>query len=410
MIVKQFIVQFESDDSTRWLFSDRDLLAMLWHLNTNAGRAQTEGPEPANGNGHSNGNGHKSGDGLSPAILARRRTLVIEDLKAGPKALYMMLLEFSYERGLQYFNEGSIMVSVRRAAQMMNSSTKSITNWTKKLVERNLIWVSGHRFSNMWQRNVYHITALRPKGTTPDLPDSIVYSGGIRSSKPLRGKFYHGEKNAVANDHFAVSAENTSDSATNGVPAVEKNGNGQSAKTTTGSGKKGLRRVVKKDYSQSSKTTTASGRKASLGAVEKNGSESKKPAVISKALGQGSKDLKGGTPPESFADWRKRIKKWFPRELRECLADLVNQQKRLDPSMSATRASIQLRIDALQRELHGEAAPKSPRPVRAFKAEPEKPKAMSEEELLESARAAVALGVKSITEAQKAALRKVVEL
>jgi hypothetical protein len=47
MIVKQFIVQFESDDSTRWLFSDRDLLAMLWHLNSNAGRAQTEGPEPA---------------------------------------------------------------------------------------------------------------------------------------------------------------------------------------------------------------------------------------------------------------------------------------------------------------------------------------------------------------------------
>jgi len=43
---KQFIVQFESHEETRWLYSDEDLIALLYHLAANAGRSQTEGPEP----------------------------------------------------------------------------------------------------------------------------------------------------------------------------------------------------------------------------------------------------------------------------------------------------------------------------------------------------------------------------
>jgi hypothetical protein len=46
MKAKQFLIQFEYDDATRWAYSEQDLLAMLRYSNTSVGRCQTEGSEP----------------------------------------------------------------------------------------------------------------------------------------------------------------------------------------------------------------------------------------------------------------------------------------------------------------------------------------------------------------------------
>lgn len=46
MIVKRYTIEFVSDEKTRWLFSERDFMSLLWHMVSNAARSHTEGPEP----------------------------------------------------------------------------------------------------------------------------------------------------------------------------------------------------------------------------------------------------------------------------------------------------------------------------------------------------------------------------
>lgn len=273
------------------------------------------------------------------AINARRQVLGDPELKAGPKALYMYLLEFSYERRWQFWRPGSILISIGALAKGLNAAERSITAWTKKLLDRGVIWVSVQHYRNMWDQNVYHITALRPRGVSPQVPESVYAGGGVEGNESFRGKFCQRSFLGKNAECASETADFTTAGATNSSASVAQSDGGASSKEPTHGGTKVLRAVGKIAHRASSQGPTGSSKKASPSAPKTAHGHGAKPANYSKGLGQGEglsirgegapappkETFRGGDKGVAVENWAKatRLSTLFRRELEPIKADLV---------------------------------------------------------------------------------------
>lgn len=121
------------------------------------------------------------------------------------------------------------------------------------------------------------------------------------------------------------------------------------------------------------------------------------------------KESKGEAAPSGLEEFRRKIKGLYPSALLKLEAQLT---KELGEARSVERReALQIRVAALRTELIGSLPDDAPKAKPARKA-PEPARELSSQEVLESARAHIELGLAltSLTKGQRAALIKAGEL
>lgn len=114
----------------------------------------------------------------------------------------------------------------------------------------------------------------------------------------------------------------------------------------------------------------------------------------------------GAGPPINQKDWAKRLSKMFPAELEKLKRDLIQAQKQLDPSDSATVLDLTHRIRLIDGALYGRELPKGKAKSKAAPIQ-KTPSDPTEEEILAGAEYLVSVGrPEKLTQTQQAALAK----
>jgi len=376
-------------------------------------------------------------DGTTQKILDARMK-VVRDKAVPPQArlLFALLLDLAVREG-SYYLFGSVCISKFKLAELLGMSRRTIYNLLHGrerragLVQRGHLWISSDYLSNMWARNVYHVTALDPQ----ELHQDKAADGGHYGNGKTRGKapdnlgcrqpgqrFLPGlsKRPVTLYDHLGNELP-TSDFAQvldfacgtgNGVPAAQATafprrrqlrargaGNGVPAAQAT---------AFPRDGQQ-----CARGAGNGVPAREATVCPQREAKVEAEASteGGGEPAQPAQTPPESLAEWEAGLKDVFPSRLEAIKTELLAALRRADPADDATQEDLRARIAAIERRIYGRPLPRARKAkVEHFIAPAAAPKAATEEELLEGARYLVECGKANLlTAAQRAALNRIGE-
>jgi hypothetical protein len=352
------------------------------------------------------------------AVLARERVCEDPDLGNGAIRLFVRVLDLSlnpdcYKPG----PKGQVLISQLKLGTMLHHSERSIRSWTYELIAKRLVWILRVPRPNTKPIIRYHITEyIAPYQTLPDVRGEGMFGNcrrrhgvEVEATRDRKGKFRR--MGGLILDRFGKPIYlNLPD---NSAVSGHKSPLG-AAEFTGASGRKLPVGAARNDRSPRQEPAARSGNNPPFPTAESSRSEAQPASDIGESKYEQEPDLsKGEAPPMVRVDWEKRLDGKYDRELRDLKKELTAQLMRVDPRNLALSADLSDRIEAIDLRLFGGKVPKpAGRPARRMPdaTEPEKPKAMSEEELLESARAAIELGVKNVTKAQLDALSRAGEL
>jgi len=360
-------------------------------------------------------NPHKKVFQLAPVednwtiTILTTRLRVIENrdglnLDIGARLMFVYLLDLSVRRSAND-SFGVITISQTKLAEKLGMSARTIWNWKKQLEVAGLIWVTSYPIPNAWPVTTFHITALNtPEYFEQRTTSEGFWGNGFRQQRPANpglGAREPGQMTLPGNGLLArrknpknqILPENASGSG-NPLPArLATHCEPPPQPVAAGSGNP--LRATAATHCEPPPQPVASHRRNPLRAGAATGCEHKK---ATDTRFQGSID--GGTAPPTDEEWKKRLKKMFPREL-EALKTALLQQKR-DATSPDDQADIEQRIQAIDLQIFGRTPPtkkvKAASPIPATK----KPK-LTDAEILEGARYALTNGV-TLAESQVIAL------
>jgi hypothetical protein len=376
-----------------------------------------------NGDANGNGNGHQKIFSLSPgvdpdtiAVLeARRACRADQRLNRSMKACFDEIADRALNPSF-YDTKGVVTISDTALAEIFMVSNRTIYSWKHQIAECGYVWLGKKFKSNMWPLTTYHLSCLHKKPAMQRTDSDGTYGArryrsapvnpglGARSpgqaQLPLAGS-RKGNEEPKSEDLQVISAETRKN-----VPLSPEENFGSEPKPASGESRNGFRARAETDFGSEPKPASGESRNGTPVRAEAN-CRLKKAKVIGSGTSLGGK--RGSPPDLGFDEWKKGLKGTFPSKLRDLQHELTAkiQSCRSDDA----RKEWKRRLAAVEEvRLGGPVADHQPtakpKPVR--KADSEKP--LTEEQLLESARNARALGSKFITEGQKAALQRAGEL
>jgi hypothetical protein len=384
-----------------------------------------------------NGNGARKIFNLTPAVDDRTlrilgvRRLVCEDpdLSDGAKNLFTWLLDASLAWSANH-RDGVITISTTKLGEKLHRSKRAIYKWKKELVLKGLVWITQWFMPNTWPLDTFHITVLdaqeadvnrtiardgmwgngatrvRPQlGTGAREAHQLPLSAAVKVFKGVRSTKRHPGGPEPKNANLA---ENLGGGCRKMPLSVAQKGTCQPHKTTPENRTKGTLPTAQKGTGQPHKTYLLNRTKGHRTTARNGTGQPHQSAVIKESKSKKKTEIGIGDAPPARQDWEKRLKKMFPRELEAIKADLVKQQKLVDPADSAQVLDFTHRIHLIDEQLYGGRAPtavKAAKPARVARVAPEKP--LSEAELLDGARYLMQTGKEHLlSEAQRQALRR----
>jgi hypothetical protein len=349
-------------------------------------------------------------------LAVRLRETVCDDGNVGDGAarLFVRLLDLSLNPTINGGYKGQVICSQLKLATLLHRDTRSVRRWANELAAANYVWLSHVARPDTKPISCWHITAFQPKQPLAQIV-------------PGEGLFGNGKRRYDAGfSKTGLEASGQKRRSQNGL--VDRFGKPilfDLAQKSPASGQKWPRPADKIDRCQGTGVSSASGqncpehpdtavrsqRPKLSGGSGQNCPDAGVPGVPLRRDSVGVRvpiESKGEGSPAPAGGFEASIKGEFRSRLVKMEADLA---KRVDSARSAeARATWSARLRAVRIELvGGEVQDDPPKPKAARKA-PEPPKALSEGELLESARAAVALGVVNLTKGQRDALQLAGEL
>ena len=324
---------------------------------------------------------------------ARLEAVTDHRLAFGARNFFTFLLDLALNPRVNNDRRGEITISTTQLCEWLDASPRAIYGWTKELVECRHIWVSKMPRPNMHPMNVFHITAMQPmREIKQDVANDGLWGNGYRRPGELMplgargaiGKKRHYLLDRLGRPLYAETPENS--------PAT---------RNICSSLPQNLREApAKKDTCHPQNLRGAPAKKDTR-------PPQKQAVLIESQLEIETPVLRGEAQrPPSRAVWERKLEKLYPDELKQLRADLLKQQKEVDPADKAFVADISLRIEAIDRQLYGAAVPKrkQPRPVTAM---PLAQKDPTTEELVEGAKYLASVGKEHLlTPAQRALIER----
>jgi hypothetical protein len=368
-----------------------------------------------NGNGHLNGNGNghqkifelnRTVDPDTIAVLeARRACRADQRLNRSAKACFDEIADRALNPSC-YDAKGIVTISDAGLADVFGVSERTVYSWKHQIETCGYVWLGKKFKTNMWPLTTYNLSCLHKKPALRKTDADGTYG---------RGRF----RSAPENPGFGARQP--------GQPVLplpgsrHVNGDAKSAELLAISavGRKNVRLSAEENFGSEPKPISAESRNGFRARAEENFGSEPKPASgesrncrLKKAKVTGEGTLKGENTPHppdfQFAEWLKGLEGQFASKLRKLQDELKG--KLASARSDGARREWKRRLTAVEEALLGGAvkdeAPPKPKPTR--KASEAKP--LNEAELLESARNAVALGSKFLTEGQRAVLQRAGEL
>lgn len=347
------------------------------------------------------------------------RALNDVSLPHGAVRLFIMickLLWFPEAGGFYNGKLGTLKASVSDLAKFIGANVKSFyfdkkknrKGWLELLSERNYLWIGKHVIRNGEAMNVYHVTVLDSRiRQTALLFQSRFHASPVTENG---NGFFLGKNSGVSSPHGKTGNGHYQ----NRQLSKSTNGNSEHGKTGNGNYQNRKLPITARPSDQLPQTGTGNAQLHQSPTGKNGNGQHGKTVKDGKSILriESKEDSKGTFPPQdsTFKEWSKKVGKMYPRELKDLRIELLDQFKKAKTETAKT--AINEKLDVVRVALYGPAVPISeqpakPRPTR--KAPPET-KPLSEEQLLESAREARALGAKFLTEGQRAALEMAGEL
>lgn len=376
-------------------------------------------------------------------VAIRTREEVCDDphLSDGAKVLFIRLLDLALNPHVNQGRKGQVIASQMKLACFLKCTERSIRRRITELVEKLLIWTTLIPRPNTKPILCYHITAFQPKEQTrEEMPNDALWGNGRRrfdSGFERTGTEATGRQrrkgsallDRFGNPVFSHLLENDTGRGREEPLRADKFVRSDRTQASSGSGQFCPLTADAVVLSQRSKLSAGSGQNCPQ-TTDVNvrlketpvsvlvPTESKGTDAPPRIEGQGDGQYRAVEVPALVTPddliWKERLKKKFDDELRTLQADLKAKLKA--SKTENQRALVRWRVEAVEEILFGaphpdekSAAALLPAPTRLM---PKRTgaKEMTPDELLDSARSAVELGARTLTDAQRQALRRVGEL
>jgi hypothetical protein len=371
--------------------------------------------EPLNGNGNGKAKPFVLSQPKSPEQLRREAVIAqMPELRrncsrdkrlgkcVGTKWLFGTISDLTFLHRYGGTGDGRVYISVRDLHRIFGVSRQSITLWREKLEAAGWIW-----YRELWPKAEWGITAVcaQPELFAPNMEFNrqVAKAGGeAQEVASLREKAESADLGQFGH---------TSEPEVTMEVASLARGSGQSGQQTGPVWPEEVASLGHKTGPVWPEEVASLANKPGQTGPEKRARVARGSGHIKESPGtlKESGGKKGEPPPPEFGEWKKRLKTYFPDRLRGIKADLVNQQKQLDPGDPAV-ADLSCRIMAVDEALYGGPMPKRKPagiPAAAAAVKQARAKEPTAEEILAGARYLVSAGkADKLTAVQRDALKR----
>ena len=339
----------------------------------------------------------------------RLREIVCDDpeLSDGAVRLFVRLLDLALNPWNNNNRKGSIIISQMKLGCTIHCDERSIRRRTDELIRANHVWTSLVARQNTKPILCYHITDFDPKRQVEQMmPGEGLWGNGKRRYDhgfTRTGKDAAGHQRRMPSVLFDRFGKQLSFNCLENEPARGRESpatpdkNDRSDRTLASSGN-GQNCPVTEDasvLSQRSKLSAASGQNCPL---TKDASVRHKESPVGERANTG---VKGEPLTPSQVAFLASIKGEYRSRLEKLKRDLEGSFRRANTPKA--KADWRWRIEAVDIEMLGGPVADEPHKSRPVRKAPEPVAELTQEQLLESARAAVELGV-TLTQGQRRAL------
>lgn len=321
----------------------------------------------------------------------------------GAKWLFGQISDLSFLHNYGGDGFGKIFISIKDLHRIFDHDEASLTKWRDLLVQTGWIWVEQG-----WPKSQWGISGVcrQPELFSPhsDYVRTMAKASAAHP-KPSGGSDQNGKS-----EDFSLNSRNpqVGHPKDSGAPAEPFGSASRSLRVDEPSPSGQTGRKTQADHPEESHCPPG-GVTLTTGAFQV-GPPNGVPSIRETPIGDRSQGAIEGTksPPGVEKAWEKRLGKMFPPELEKLKRDLIQAQKQVDPSDSATVLDLTHRIQLIDGALYGRALPKG-KAARSKAAPIQKtPSDPTEEEILAGAEYLVSIGKENLmTPAQRKLLEEV---